>query len=43
MTRLKTSFISVENHRIFSDLSPSLLVHYFPSFLYFICFIFVSS
>ena len=28
----------VENHRIFSGLSPSFLVHYFHSFLYFILF-----
>ena len=47
---LGTSFVHsnhnhgvVENHRIFSGLSLSFLVHYFPSFLYFICFLFVSS
>ena len=33
----------VENHRILFGLSPSFLVHYFPSFLYFICFLFVCS
>ena len=28
----------VKNHRIFSNLSPSFLVNYFPSFLYFYLF-----
>ena len=38
----RQGFKTVKNHRIFFGLFPSFLVHFFPSFLYFICFFFMS-
>ena len=40
---LDTSMDPIENNMIFSNLSPSFFVHFYPSFLYFICFLFVFS
>ena len=41
--RLKAHLVAIENHKIFYGLSLSFLVHYFPFFLYFLCFLFMPS